>query len=247
MTARIAVSSTIEDARAKKLLQTLKGLFPEARLTNVATAAVYTIDAALTAEQIRGSAERLTNPITEQFFIGDVLAPDGYAYAIEIGYLPGVKDNLGATVQETIEDTTGRKFRDGEAVYSSRFIFFTGDISKSEVKGFARELHNPLIERSKIFKAGEKFPIVIPKVELHESTKADEVDLNVSDAELIQISKEGILGPASAKASAGRRGPLALTLQEMKTIRDYFKKLKRNPTDVELESLAGTWSEHCKH
>ncbi len=33
----------------------------------------------------------------------------------------------------------------------------------------------------------------------------------------------------------------------MKTIQNYFKKLGRNPTDIELESLAQTWSEHCKH
>jgi phosphoribosylformylglycinamidine synthase subunit PurSL len=33
----------------------------------------------------------------------------------------------------------------------------------------------------------------------------------------------------------------------MKTVQDYFKKLRRNPTDIELESIAQTWSEHCKH
>ena len=44
-----------------------------------------------------------------------------------------------------------------------------------------------------------------------------------------------------------RRGPLALSLGSMKVIQDHFKKLKREPTDIELESLAQTWSEHCKH
>ncbi|MEW6556440.1 MAG: phosphoribosylformylglycinamidine synthase subunit PurL [Elusimicrobiota bacterium] len=40
---------------------------------------------------------------------------------------------------------------------------------------------------------------------------------------------------------------LALNLEEMVTIQKYFQTLKRNPTDVELETLAQTWSEHCKH
>ena len=40
---------------------------------------------------------------------------------------------------------------------------------------------------------------------------------------------------------------LALSLEEMKTIQKYYKKKNRNPTDVELETLAQTWSEHCKH
>jgi phosphoribosylformylglycinamidine (FGAM) synthase-like enzyme len=33
----------------------------------------------------------------------------------------------------------------------------------------------------------------------------------------------------------------------MKVIQEYFYKLGRDPKDIELESLAQTWSEHCKH
>ncbi len=40
---------------------------------------------------------------------------------------------------------------------------------------------------------------------------------------------------------------LALNLVEMQTIRGHFFELERNPTDIELETLAQTWSEHCKH
>ena len=44
-----------------------------------------------------------------------------------------------------------------------------------------------------------------------------------------------------------RDGQLALTLDEMRTIRDHFREQGRDPTDVELETLAQTWSEHCSH
>ncbi len=40
---------------------------------------------------------------------------------------------------------------------------------------------------------------------------------------------------------------LSLTLAEMRVIRDHFEKAGRDPKDAELESLAQTWSEHCKH
>ena len=40
---------------------------------------------------------------------------------------------------------------------------------------------------------------------------------------------------------------LSLTKLEMEWIRDHFRGLGRDPTDVELETLAQTWSEHCKH
>jgi phosphoribosylformylglycinamidine synthase len=44
-----------------------------------------------------------------------------------------------------------------------------------------------------------------------------------------------------------REGQLALNLAEMQTIRGYFRDLGRDPTDIELETLAQTWSEHCSH
>ena len=44
-----------------------------------------------------------------------------------------------------------------------------------------------------------------------------------------------------------REGQLYLSLTEMQTIQSHFRELGRDPTDVELESLAQTWSEHCSH
>jgi phosphoribosylformylglycinamidine synthase len=55
---------------------------------------------------------------------------------------------------------------------------------------------------------------------------------DASDTQLSEISRE--LG-------------LGLSLQEMKTVQAYFKTQKRNPTDVELQTIAQTWSEHCYH
>ena len=68
-------------------------------------------------------------------------------------------------------------------------------------------------------------------------------DLGGSDADLMKISRDGIL---------------SLSLAEMHAIRDYSQPpdvgvaraklgLPAQPTDVELECIAQTWSEHCKH
>ncbi|MCK4222654.1 phosphoribosylformylglycinamidine synthase subunit PurL [Candidatus Bathyarchaeota archaeon] len=40
---------------------------------------------------------------------------------------------------------------------------------------------------------------------------------------------------------------IGLSLEEMKTVRKYFTKKDRNPTDVELQTIGQTWSEHCFH
>ncbi|MDQ6659970.1 MAG: AIR synthase-related protein, partial [Chloroflexota bacterium] len=44
-----------------------------------------------------------------------------------------------------------------------------------------------------------------------------------------------------------KKGLLSLNLDEMRTIAAYFRNSLREPTDVELETIAQTWSEHCSH
>ncbi len=44
-----------------------------------------------------------------------------------------------------------------------------------------------------------------------------------------------------------RDGQLSLNLAEMQAIQAHFREPGRDPTDVELETLAQTWSEHCSH
>ena len=65
------------------------------------------------------------------------------------------------------------------------------------------------------------------------SSTVQEIEiLNADDTELMRISREGTL---------------SLNLNEMQAIQTHFKGLGRNPTDVEIETLAQTWSEHCVH
>ncbi|MDO5581577.1 MAG: phosphoribosylformylglycinamidine synthase subunit PurL [Planctomycetia bacterium] len=55
---------------------------------------------------------------------------------------------------------------------------------------------------------------------------------SMSDAELTELS---------------RKGQLFLSLTEMQTIKKHFEDQDRDPTDIELETIAQTWSEHCSH
>src|SRR3989344_7229582 len=128
MTRRVAVSSTIGDARARHCLSTLKTVFPEASLSGVSTTLSYTVDARLTPKELQTAAERLTNPVIENYSLDDIPRPREFSYCIEIGYLPGVTDTVGHTVKETVEEAAGRKFRAGEAVYSSTFFFLAGPL-----------------------------------------------------------------------------------------------------------------------
>ncbi len=206
----------------------------------------YLIDSKLSKKDLTKLAEALTNPILEKYFINNLeaLPPLGgrtskFTYAVEIGYLPGVTDNIAHTVKEIAKDLLKTKLE----VYTSK-IYLVKENSKNKVQEFALTLHNPLIERAyitRVKKGKINFPLKVPKVILKKTKPVLKVSLAVPDEELIKIGKEGIMDKGI------RRGPLALDLSAMKAIQEYFKKLKRDPNDIEIEALAQTWSEHCKH
>ncbi len=201
----------------------------------------------LNQSQILRVAQALTNPAIEEFSINKFPEVSGFSYAVEVGYLPGVTDNIAHTTKETILDLLHLKPSSNLAVYTSK-IFLVKKKNLDGAKKFAASLYNPLIERVYIASRNEiknkkDLPQREPKVVLKKSRAVLKVPLrNKTDQELAEIGKLGILDETGT-----RRGPLALGLAYMKTIQEHFRELNREPTDIELESLAQTWSEHCKH
>jgi len=245
MALRLDVRSITQDARGDIKKRAFQSLISNT-IRAVTVVDSYSIDASLSATEFKKSAELLTNPLIEAFTKGRFI-PKSFAWAIEVGFLPGVTDNVGHTATETVEDGLGKKLPKGGRVYSSQVFYLAGKLSRKDAEIIAAEIHNPLIQKAYIFDATElkrnknKAPI-IPRVSLKGSSRVADVDLDVSDSELEELGKLGI-----KNADGSRRGPLALSLDYMKAVREHFRTLKRSPTDVELEALAQTWSEHCKH
>lgn len=254
MAARIEIITKISDTRAvvrqKKLQGILNKLLTECQIVDV-----YTIDKSLTPKQLETLAFHLANPLTQTVTIkqkNNSLIPtpstlNKFTYAIEIGYLPGVTDNIATTTKEIAQDLLKVTFQNGESVYSSQITFVTGKLTKQEATQLAESLYNPVIQRMHIksyteFTKDGGMDTIVPVVKLNKKPTVSQVNLSIPDEELATIGKAGI-----ANADGTRRGPLALNLTYMKTIQHYFKTLGRKPTDIELESLAQTWSEHCKH
>ena len=242
---RIEILSTIRDTRAVAKKNKLQS--DGFNISEVILVDVYSINRKLHVGEMEKIASMLTNPVTQVCSIDASIFPEKFGYAIEIGYLPGVTDNIAATAKESIEDLLKLKFLNGENVYTSQIIFLSGDLVSEEINKITESLYNPLIQRMTIknikqFNNDQGMGKIIPLVKLHQSQKVEEVNLQVDDESLAEIGKKGI-----KNADGTRRGPLALSLAYMKAIQSYFKKQQRNPTDIELESIAQTWSEHCKH
>ena len=209
---------------------------------------VYTIAADLPLDEVeRVALGPFSDPVIQDVAINEPLTRD-YDMLIEVGFRPGVTDNTGRTAREAIQYLVDRPFSAQEGVFTSTQYLFKGLHDKAVAEKIAADLlANGLIQRWSIVAAGENEPPVdetcIPRVIGQATSDVQRIDLNVSDDELLQISRDGML---------------ALTLEEMHTIRDHFADPKViaqrkavglgvQVTDVELEALAQTWSEHCKH
>lgn len=211
-------------------------------ITKVEKINVYTIESGnLSVDQLNTlGLEVFSDPIMEKYSVNQPLAKNFEGCIVEIGFKPGVTDNVGMTAVQAIFDTLHVQV---SGVYTSeQYLLYGSDIATAEV--IAKDLlANALIQRWEI-KSGKMvhdFSPTIPKVILNQNPEVKEINLDVSDEELLEISRENVL---------------ALNLIEMKAIRDHFYSQKKereqiglsvNPTDVELECLAQTWSEHCSH
>jgi len=205
----------------------------------------FIIDKELDAQQLPLIAEEVfQDPVIQDVTIDRPLDIP-FDWLIEVGFRPGVTDNVGRTSREAVERTLGIRFDRGEGVYSRRLYFIKGRISKEDARKIASDLlANDLIQTTAIFAPGDdRSRVTVPKVTSAVQDKVTVLDLVVGDETLLNISKERVL---------------ALSLDEMRAIRDYYERpefaarrsamgLGREITDCELEVLAQTWSEHCKH
>ncbi len=202
--------------------------------------------------------ELLTDPITESVSIHKPLAGTSpsnsdFDFVVEVGFKPGVTDNVGRSSREGIADLLGRKLTDEDQVFTSRqFLLWSGQsqaLTRADAEILATKLFaNPLIETYVIrsreeWKKSPGIPAQSGRVTFKHQPESRSIDLPDDDAGLTKLSDEKIL---------------ALTIAEMRAIKAYYADpaltarraaagLPAAPTDVELEVIAQTWSEHCKH
>lgn len=245
MISRIYVIPKVEDVREKLYKNSWEGINASIKVKGVKVVNSYLIEGDYKKEDLSKIATVLNNENLEQYSINKL--PDyKFDNLIEIGFLPGVTDNVAHTAEETIKDSLHLNNNNEIKVYTSTVFLIQGKILKKDLESISLSLHNPLIERALILdpKSLKSFnlPLITPHVNLNKKTNVLNVSLDLDDKELEEIGKSGIKDENGVS-----RGPLALDIASMKTIKEYFKSLNRNPKDIELESLAQTWSEHCKH
>ncbi len=242
----IGLKQGVRDALGEKMgrrVHTDLGLSAD----SVKTLSVFNLDMDLSAEDLEAVATGpFLDPIIQEYSIDQALAHD-FDWLVEVSFKPGVTDNVGKTAREAMEWRLGRKFPEGEKVYTSTQYLLMGSLSPAEVERICHDLlGNSLIQRFEVWKREEwkgKVGPKIPKVVSEERGRVEEIDLEIGEELLLRLSQERLL---------------VLDLKEMKTIQNYLRRpntleerrsvgLGEKITDVELEAFAQTWSEHCKH
>ncbi|MCB9843181.1 MAG: phosphoribosylformylglycinamidine synthase subunit PurS [Phycisphaeraceae bacterium] len=191
----------------------------------VRSALVYLIEGMLSdADVERVRARLLTNSVLETSVVGASSAAAGER-TIEVHPLPGVMDPVAETVRATILELTGAECR----VSTGKRFDVAGISEKQAAEIASRFLANPVIEAVHHAPHCPEHLAMFPG---SESTVRHVTITTLGDEALRTLSREG---------------HLFLSLDEMRAIQSYFREQGREPTDVELETLAQTWSEHCVH
>jgi phosphoribosylformylglycinamidine synthase II len=235
----IRVQTRVKAPFRDRLGQALTGQIADLGIETIRavhTTQLYFIQADWTDAQVeRCCLELLIDPLVQEYGYwasdGAMPRPDiastGDAHVVEVIFRPGVTDNLA---NDMLAGLRPLGLGDGTQVRTGQRFTLSGSLSGEALEDIAqRVLCNPLIQTYTLGPIAPTFT--------HPATTARpwtrEIALREADDEkLMEISDHGVL---------------ALDLEEMRSIRDYFRRQGRDPTDVELETLAQTWSEHCGH
>ena len=193
------------------------------------------------ADVVRAARVLLVDPVAEVCRVTSVecRVPDNSAHSssgtqhsalstrlLNVLFKPGVTDNVGMSTQKALVDlgfnveavATGRKYWFNEGASSADLDRVTKRVLANDA--IERVIVGPL--RMESIGAGSEYKFALQTVAIRA----------MDDAALMHLSKHG---------------QLYLSLAEMQTIKQHWVEQQRNPTDIELETVAQTWSEHCSH
>ncbi|MBS2033843.1 phosphoribosylformylglycinamidine synthase [bacterium] len=173
--------------------------------------------------ELQRDSRALADPVREQIRVDELRSQD-FQWLVEVAFRNGVTDNEARVVEEVLESPqlVARSAR--------RYYVWGGPGEREAMLELAgRHWANQLVQRIQVIRPGEELAPP-PPLQITPVPPTQSLPLPVQDEGLAALSRSRLL---------------ALSVEEMRAIREHFGE--RAPTEVELEALAQTWSEHCKH
>lgn len=204
------------------------------------TAQLYRITGTLNSQQLDQLVQHLlVDPVIQVAHVsGESGVEVDEGHIIDVFFHPGVTDTLAESV------IAGAQMLDISGLHQvetgHRYVL---DARLSEVDAHAIAkalLYNPVIQDYRLHGAQNDQDAT---QEVRPATGVGLDDISTGHVETIAISQMN----EEQLIELSRTGLLALNLEEMRAIQQYYRAQGREPSDVELETLAQTWSEHCSH
>jgi len=269
---QIEVQATHEryDVQAQRLIHEIAYL-PEQQLPSLKrisadtghslflrTAQLYRLSGKLTPLQLdQLTTQLLVDTVVQQATYEGVSITDTPSVypIVDVFFLPGVTDTLAESV---LAGAAMLGMRGLERVETGKRYVLDGRLSEAEVRTIAESLlYNPVIQQYELHLAQvgvvEQRESDTPATGGHKGPRPTSAttpaptrnplpvgSMRAADIPISDMNDEQLL-------EVSRKGLLSLNLEEMRAIQQHYRKQGREPTDVELETLAQTWSEHCSH
>lgn len=226
-------------------IKTLQKLHPRFSIQVLVVADVYLIEGLESPEENK-IRKIFQDSVVQELYLGsgiDQVLP-AWNLAFEISYKNGVTDTLALTAEKALR-LVFPSLENVRVQTATLYVLQTGK-SIMDRELLCRGLYNPLIQDVVFYESSDQSSWRMapdsPRI-FHRPS--------VETIPIIGLTKEQL-----EKLSQDRL--LALTIEEMEVIQNYYSSpetnalrkqagLDLNPTDVELEMLAQSWSEHCKH
>ncbi len=216
------------DREGERILAECSGL-GLASVTEATSARSFLLQGDLDAAAVdRISRSLLVDSVAETCSISQLVDEDstGSGTLLNVLFHPGVTDNVANSTLTTLQAQNVPI----EAVATCRKYWLNADATAAETERLsARVLANDAIEH-----------VVAGPLQMDQISLGGEYEFK-----LTHVAIRGMDDGALMRLS--KQGQLYLSIDEMQTIRQHFVELDRDPTDVELETVAQTWSEHCSH
>ncbi len=193
-------------------------------------------------------SQLLVDPVIQEASVLNKLSNDTTQHIVDVFFHAGVTDTLAESV---LAGSHMLNISSIEQVETGKRYFLDGRLSISDARTIAESLlYNPVIQQYELRPASQPLygsALAHPSAQstaeedvIHRSLHGSIAEEDVIHRSLLAMDDEQLL--AFSKA-----GLLSLNLDEMRVIQQHYKEQGREPTDVELETLAQTWSEHCSH
>ena len=223
----VRLKSHLHDARGLSLVKDIHDL-GITTVSRVRVVDIYWLDADLSPERLELVCQALlADPVTQEYQHEPSLSIERESgtiqYSVEVTYKPGVTDPVEETVMKAVRDLG---IGDVRAVKTAKRYLIAGHLDENQLESISSKLLvNPIIQH--VVKAGQFAFSENPQY----SFKLNRMDiLGSSEAKLEEIGQQ-----------------FGFANDELQAIVQYFEKEGRNPVDIEIETLAQTWSEHCVH